>query len=123
MQDLYENAYAEYRLDSEIVFISYKQQVLTLQAAQKVVYDRLFLQGDRAYLVYCDVRNILDTDKEARDYLAREGAALTRAVAFRISGPVSESMLNFYLQRTNPQIPTQLFFKKKSALFFLNKHR
>ncbi|MFI8378865.1 hypothetical protein [Leeuwenhoekiella sp. NPDC079379] len=97
--------------------------MLTLQAAQKVVYDRLCLQGDRAYLVYCDVRNILDTDKEARDYLAREGAALTRAVAFRISGPVSESMLNFYLQRTNPHTPTQLFFKKKPALMFLNKHR
>lgn len=123
MQYQYKNAYAEYQLNPGILFFNYKQQRLTLQVAQQVVRDRLHLQRNRAYPIYCDVRNIIDTHKEARDYLAREGAALTRAVAFRISGPVSESMLHFYLQRTNPHTPTQLFFKKKPALMFLNKHR
>ena len=119
----FENAYAEYRIKAGILFLYYKpQNCLTLQAAKKVVQDRLTVQIDKAYPVYCDVRYIIDSEKAARDYLYREGAALTKAVAFRVSDPVSESMLQFYLQRSNTQIPTRICYDKKTAVSFLENY-
>ncbi|MAZ26679.1 MAG: hypothetical protein CL868_06330 [Cytophagaceae bacterium] len=120
MRDYLENKYAEFWIEAEILFCIYKSGThLDLDAAKIVVKDRLMAQLDIAYPVYCDIRGIQNSEKEARDYLAREGSVLARAIAYHVHPPVSEGMLNFYLRRSRPTVPTQSFTSKEQALSFL----
>lgn len=72
MERYFDNAYAELWVDKGILFLVYRPKVsLDLEAAQTIVADRLRLQGDRAYPLFCDVRNIGGCSKDARDYFAK----------------------------------------------------
>ena len=123
MRPDYENAYAEYRIKAGILFLYYKPQAcLTLHIAEQVVHDRLALQTGKTYPVYCDVRTIIDSDKEARDYLSRMGNDLIHALAFRVNYPVSEVMMQFYLKNATGKIPTQLVVDIRSAYSFLKSY-
>ena len=124
MRPDYENAYAEYRIKAGILFLYYKPEVcLSLKAAEEVVQDRLAVQMGQPYPVYCDVRPIIDSEKEARDFLSQNGNALVRALAFRIDYPVTEIMMQFYLQNGSAAIPTQLVFDIRTAWNFLSSFR
>lgn len=123
MRPDYENAYAEYRIKTGILFLYYKSHTcLTLHAAEKVVHDRLAFQNGKAYPVYCDVRKIIDSEKEARDYLIRQSNALILAIAFRVNHPVSDSMIQFYLQKSNRKIPTLVVFDIRTGISFLKDY-
>ncbi|PHR96761.1 MAG: hypothetical protein COA80_08510 [Leeuwenhoekiella sp.] len=123
MRPDYENAYAEYRIKTGILFLYYKSLTcLTLNAAEKVVHDRLAFQTGKAYPVYCDVRKIIDSEKEARDYLIGQGNALILAIAFRVTHPVSESITQFYLKKNKPKIPTQLVVDIRTGISFLKDY-
>lgn len=120
----YENAYAEYRIKAGILFLYYKPQAsLSLKAAEKVVQDRLAIQRGEAYPVYCDVRPIIASDKEARDYLSQSGNALVQALAFRVNYPVTQIMIQFYLRGGTDTIPTTLVFDIRTGLNFLSSYQ
>jgi hypothetical protein len=70
----FENEFAEYWIEEGILFFIYKPGIsMTLEAAKRVVKDRLEVQKGESYPVFCDMRGIKDSDKPARDYLAKEG--------------------------------------------------
>ena len=123
MRQYYKNAYAEYRIEAGILFLYYTTRCLSLHIATKVVQDRLRFQIDTPYPIYCDVREIIDSTEEARDYLLQEGSVLTLAIAFHIDRGLSESMLKFYLLHREPHIATQFFYEKDPAVAFLKKYR
>lgn len=115
-----QNDYAEFWMDKGILFFVYKAGVhVTLQAARLIVADRLQFQGEKAFPVFCDVRNIQDSEKTARDYLAREGSAMTKAVGVLVHPPVTRAMLDFYLRTNKPLVPTRVFDNREEALTYL----
>ena len=124
MPRYHKNPYAEYRIEAGILFLYYKpQSCLSLQIAKKVVQDRLRFQMNTSYPVYCDVRELIDSTKEARDYLIQEGSASTLAIAFHVTRGLTESMVRFYLKRRETHIETRLFYEMEPALEFLKTYR
>ncbi|GHA32889.1 hypothetical protein GCM10007103_12920 [Salinimicrobium marinum] len=119
-----ENEYAKLWISEGILYFIYKPQtILQLDTAKKIVMDRLKLQNEISYPVLCDLRMVKDSEKIARDYLAREGSILTKAVAFLVEPPFSEATIYLYLRTSKPVIPTQIFTTKTEALSFLEKYK
>lgn len=118
-----ENDFAEFWLHEGILYFIYKNgSVIHLEAAKKIVAERLKLQQGVAYPVFCDLRGIRDSDKAARDYLAREGSELVKAVGALVESPVTKVMLNFYLKIDRPRTPTQMFTSQDDALLYLRAY-
>ncbi len=119
-----ENDYATYSIDDGIVYIIYKEGIsLDLNAAVKVVEDRLAFQNDKFYPVLCDIHGVKEVDKSARDYLAVEGSLLITSVAFIVKPPVSSWLSEFYLLTSKPPVPTKAFTELLEAKKFLNKFK
>lgn len=115
-----ENNYAFYKLDGRILYIRYHIGiVITLNAAVKIVADRIRLQDGVSYPALCDIRGVKEVYKPARDYLALEGSVLLKAVAFIVENPMSEVLSMFYIKTTKPPVPTQSFQNQKDAERFL----
>jgi hypothetical protein len=103
-----------------VLFFIYKPAVeINLDGAKQIVADRLNVQKGVSYPVFCDAHGIKDSDKPARDYLAKEGSSLVKAVAVLIDSPVTRVMANFYLAISRPIVPTKMFTDKNQALEFL----
>jgi hypothetical protein len=120
MEDYFENEFAVFWISGNILFFEYKPGVvINLVAAQHIVTDRIQMQKDKAYPVLCDVRGIADSDKAGRDYLARHGSVLTKAVGIVVQRTLSMVMISFYLKISKPQVPTKVFSDRAKALDFL----
>ncbi len=118
--DSYENDYAYFSIKERILYITYKPNVtLNLKAAQLVVADRIRFQNEKAFLVLCDIRGIVHSEKAGRDYLAHTGSLLVKAVSLLVHENVLLSMTTFYLQVSRPPVPTQIFTDEVRALAYL----
>ncbi|HCX22835.1 MAG: hypothetical protein CMB80_26855 [Flammeovirgaceae bacterium] len=117
-----ENDYAKFHIKDGILHFVYKRDVeLDLEGAKKVVADRIKAQGDQSYPVICDVRSVKTINKEARDYLAKQGSQQVEAVALIVGSPARKVMSNFYLAVNKPEVPTRLFISETEALDYLSE--
>jgi len=120
MGDLIENEFAKFWIGDGILYFVYKPHIIVdLKAAEKIVADRLKLQDEKAFPIFCDTRGIKDVNKEARDYLAKEGSTLAIAVGFLVDFPVNEAIAQFYVKTNKPLVPTEVFTNKNEAMDFL----
>lgn len=119
----FENDYAIYKLSEGILYVIYKHIEVDLPMAVYIVKDRLELQKGQILPVLCDIRQIKGITKAARVYLSLEGSAFIKAVAFIVDSPLSDSLSAFYLQTSNPIIPTKAFGELDSALRFLETYK
>ncbi len=119
-KDVVANIYIE----NGILFFIYKPGThLNLNNAKDAVIKRLAIQKDKAYPVFCDVRGLNSSDKIARDYLAREGSILIKAVAFLTSNQVSSGIIRYYMSNDIHGIPTKTFTHSFLALKYLNQFK
>jgi hypothetical protein len=119
-----ENELAEFFIEQGVLYFLYKAGVvLHIRAAKKIVADRLRLQQGKAYPVFCDARGIKSSDKEASEYLAKEGSALVKAVGILVESPITRTLTNFYLKLNKPLVPTQQFTDKNAALKYLEPYK
>ncbi|WP_276368957.1 hypothetical protein [Chryseolinea sp. H1M3-3] len=118
----FENEYAKFWLEAGIVYFVYKPNTsLDLHAAKQIVADRIKFQKQVDYPVYCDIREMKKADKEARDFLAKEGSSYTKGVAIIVDSPMTKIIGNFYLGLNKPTTPTKMFTDKREALEYLNQ--
>lgn len=123
MSDSIENNYAAYKIAEGILYIRYHIGIwIDLDAAVKIVEDRLILQKGQSYPALCDMRGVREVNKLARNYLALEGSVLLKAVAFLVEPPVSDAISSFYLFANKPPIPTQAFYTTEDAKKFLKDY-
>ncbi len=123
MSDYIENDYASYKLTDGIVYIRYHIGIsINLDAAVRIVEDRLKIQQGQSFPVLCDIRGVREINKSARDYLALEGSVSIKAAAFIFENPVSEVLSRFYLLANKPPIPIKAFHSIEEAKDFLEKH-
>lgn len=116
----YENQNAKFWINHGILFFEYKPNtVIDLEVAMRVVADRIALQNERPLAVLCDIRGVISTDKAGRDYLAKSGSLLAKAVALIVNENVSMTMSTFYLEISKPSIPTRIFAIEQEALEYL----
>lgn len=118
----FENQNAKFWIDGGILFFVYKPNtVIDLDVAMRVVADRVLLQNERYFPVFCDIRGITSTDKAGRDYLARSGSVFTKAVALIVNEHLSMTMSTFYLEISRPSVPTKIFSLEQEALDYLKE--
>ncbi|WP_026979093.1 hypothetical protein [Flavobacterium tegetincola] len=119
---LYENKYAQFEVQDGILFITYKlNTTLNLEVAQRVVADRIRFQNNTNFLVLCDIRGIVHSDKRGRDFLAHSGSLLVKAVALLVHEKVLFGMSSFYLEVNKPAVPTEIFTDKIIAVDYLQR--
>lgn len=122
MLNYLKNDYVEYMLVDQMVHITYKKGgSIDLKASVQIVQDRLKFQEGLSFPILCDIRNIREVSKPARDYLALEGSVLIKAVALIVEPPISEMLSIFYHKTSRPPIPSKSFEHVSEALFFLNE--
>ncbi len=121
MKKTHENRYAIYLLTDDLLHIIYKKvPCINRKAAQLIVKDRMELQEGKAMPVLCDIREVRNIDKAARDYLALEGSLWIEKLAFLIDPPVTDMISSIYLDTHSQKVPTQSFTKKAEALAYLD---
>ncbi|NDP27743.1 MAG: hypothetical protein GZ087_10005 [Flavobacterium sp.] len=121
--DSFENEFARFWIEGTILYFIYKDSVnINLAAAECIVADRIQFQNDVAYPVFCDARGIVSMDKPARDYLAKSGSLLTKAVGLLVSEQVSVMVSYFYLKINKPNVPTRLFTDQLAAIVFISNY-
>ena len=120
----YENPYATFWIADGILYCIYKPKVvITFKVAHLVVADRLRFQNEKAYPVLCDIRGIIGSEKEGRDYLAQYGSSLTTAVALWANHTALNTISSFYVDINKPNTPTMLFTSQMKALNYLHQFR
>lgn len=118
-----ETEFCFFYLETEILHFKYKSiPFLTLGIAQEVVSSRMTFQEGEEMAVFCDTRGIMDSGKEARDYLAREGSLLVTVIALFDDRNVASFMMDYYHFRNRPIVPSFYFSERKAALDFLNQY-
>lgn len=123
MDRVHETIYCKYWIADGILFCLYKPiAYITLEIARNIVSSRIRFQENETFLVFCDTRGIKDSSKPARDYLAREGSTLAKALVIFDDRKLSNSMLHYYLVRNKPSVPTAIFNERDDALEFLKSN-
>ncbi|QCX37291.1 hypothetical protein FF125_02110 [Aureibaculum algae] len=114
--------HAKFWIKNEILHCTYNEiKLLDLATAQSIVRDRLQFQQEVSYPVFCDIRNVMSWEKAARDYLAKNGSVLAKAVAIYDDRHIAEVMSKFYLNKNKPLVPSKLFNNYYEAIEFLNQ--
>lgn len=110
------NAYMELREESGILNCRFEDNLdLNLSISKECVKNRLDFSSGLSYPVLIDLRGLRSISKEAREYLAREGAEGISAGALLVSSPVSRIIGNLFLKVNSPSVPTRLFTSKEEA--------
>lgn len=120
MKKTHENTFAVYLLTDDLLHIIYKKvPFINFKAAELIVKDRMELQEGKVMPVLCDIREVRNIDKAARDYLALEGSLWIKKLAFLIDPPVTDMISSIYLDTHSQKVPTQSFTNKAEALAYL----
>ncbi|MFC6858386.1 hypothetical protein ACFQHQ_03245 [Zunongwangia atlantica 22II14-10F7] len=91
--------------------------------AETIVSERLQLQNENSYPVFCDLRSVTTAQKRARDYLAIEGGNLTKALALLVDDELAMKVARLYVKASKPPYPTRIFTDKNKALSFLQDYK
>lgn len=119
----FDNDFARFTIEQQVLFVDYKPGIyIDVSAARQIVRDRLHFQGDLFYPILCDVRGLKGIDKSARDFLAKSGSHLAKAVALLADDKVPGVISQFYVSVSQPTVPTQLFYTRTDALDFLKTY-
>jgi len=123
LKDQGQNKNAQVWIEKGILYFIYGPiENLTLTTAKQLLKFRLSIQNNKNYPVLCDLRNIIQAEKNALDYLAKEGSIQATAVALLVNYPHSKVTAEFYLSTSLPNVPTQIFEDKLKALQFLSAY-
>ncbi|TDN79353.1 hypothetical protein DET49_13816 [Salegentibacter sp. 24] len=120
---MFEGRYGKFWIRDDILFVVYKPElVISLKVAKQVVRDRLEVQQNLEYPVFCDLSGVTDSSLVARRYLVQEGTLLIKALAFYTTSPVAVRLTEFYLKTLNHKVPTKFFTNKDQAINFLKPY-
>lgn len=124
MERFSETDFCRFWITDGVLYFVYKSIVyLDVELARSIVSSRIIFQENEDYIVFCDTRGIKDSSKEARDYLAKEGSTLIKALAIYDDRNYGEFMLNYYLLRNKPLVSSAVFNDREMALKFLKEHQ
>jgi hypothetical protein len=119
-----DGTYAKMWISKGILYFVYKEiYEINRSMAKQIVSQRLQLQNENSYPIFCDLRAVTLAQKQARDYLAIEGAYMTTALALLVKDEHAEVITQMYIKINNPAYPTRVFTNKEKALSFLQDYK
>ena len=118
----YENEFARVWIENKILCCEVKPNViLTRSSARSIVYLRNCLQEEAYYAVYCDIRGIIESDQDSRDFITTIGFDHIKAISFLVT-PYQSENLQLYLDSSNLKIESYISENKEIALKKLAPH-
>ncbi|WP_034887649.1 STAS/SEC14 domain-containing protein [Gillisia sp. Hel_I_29] len=119
-----DGTYAKMWISKGILYFVYKEiYEINRSMAKQIVSQRLQLQNENSYPIFCDLRAVTNAQKQARDYLAIEGAYMTKALAILVEDEHAMVITQLYIKTSSPAYPTKVFTNKEEALAFLQDYR
>lgn len=119
-----DGTYAKMWISNGILYFVYKEiDEINWSMAKEIVSQRLQLQNERSYPIFCDLRAVVNVQKQARDYLAIEGTFMAVALAFFVGDVHSRFITQLYVKANMPSYPTRIFTNKEEALLFLQDYK
>ena len=119
-----DGTYAKMWISKGILYFVYKEiYEINRSMAREIVSQRLQLQNENSYPIFCDLRAITNAQKEARDYLAIEGAFMTTALALLVKDDHAMAITQLFIKTSTPDYPIRVFKDKKKALLFLQDYK
>lgn len=120
---LFENEIIIIHLENGILTGTFKKDFLDLKTAEQSVKDRLSATEDKSYPVLIDIRNVRNTTKAARQFLASEkGCKGITSGAILINSTLGSIIGNFFIHFDKPLIPTKLYTDEEDAKQWLKKY-
>lgn len=117
-----ETPYATIEISEGILYFTYLPiETFNIDIAKRLVADRLKVQGEIAYPILCDLRQLNFPDSEARHYLALEGSILIKAVAY-LKSTYTDHLTDFFIKVDQPVVPTKVCTLREEALEFLKNY-
>jgi len=120
----FENKYCFFEIRNNILFMEYKNDlIITLPIAQQIVTDRLKFQHQENYhFISMIVKlKIKYAHKNAREYLAIEGAKGLISTALVTNSLVTKTLIKIFLTVEKPNIPIRVFEDQESAITWIKK--
>lgn len=118
-----ETSYIKLWKKEKILFCEYADNIdISLEIAKECVEKRIAFSEGKNYPVFINMKGVRSLTKEAREYLAVEGARLIIAGALITGSPLTKILGNVFLTVNKPQVPTRLFINENEALEWLKKY-
>ena len=118
-----DGTYAKMWISHGIFYFVYKEiDEIDGPMAKTIVSERLQLQNENSYPIFCDLRGVTTAQKQARDYLAIEGGNLTKALALLVEDELAMKVARLYVKASEPPYPTRIFTDRDKALSFLQDY-
>jgi hypothetical protein len=115
---------AFFEIKDGILYATYKQGItVNLDGAKEVVKNRLLFTENIPYPVIVMDKGVKSISKEARDYLAKDGAVGLIAGALVLKSVYSTFLGNFFIKLTKPPFPSKMFTDINAALEWLEQFK
>lgn len=98
------------------------QLEVNLEVAKNCVENRIRFSNGLSYPCLIDMKGVRSISKDAREYLATEGARNIKAGALIIDSALSKMVGNIFLTINKPAVPTKLFTNELEAKEWLKKY-
>ena len=118
-----ETPYIKLKIENGIIIGRFADDLeMDLDIAKHCVEKRIELCGGIPFALLADMRGIRSISKEAREYLAVQGAHLVKAGALLTGSWLTRTLANIFLSINRPAVPTKMFTDEAHAIEWLKKY-
>ncbi len=123
MQIEVETVHIKFWKEKGILCCKYAEDThIDLEIAKHCVQERINFSDQASYPCFVDMRNVKSASKQAREYLAGEGAKYVKAGALLIGSALTKTIGNIFLSVNKPPVPTKLFTDETEAKEWLKQY-
>ena len=114
----FENQYCRLEIKDDIMYADYKEVVIALPDAKKMLADRIMFQQREHYDCIPLVHHFKAkyVNKAARKYLGDEGVVGLNASAFIVKTLAAKTLVNIFLFMEKPKLPIRVFEDELTAV-------
>ena len=123
--NLIDNAYTKMWIENGIMHSIFKPNlVMNVGVAKILVQDLLKISGDRNWLLFFDITNLVSVDLESIQYLSTtEALCNITAGAIFTTAPIARFAGKLFVDLNRPKPPAQLFSNKTEAIAWLEQYK
>lgn len=123
MKPLLENDFATYEIRKGVLFCRFKKGcILALPAAKKISEGRIICQNGTAYPILCDIRQVINADKAAKDYFISHSSHLITVLVFVVSNELEFAMVKYFVSSSKTIIPIKAYYSEEKAIAALKEY-
>lgn len=119
-----ENPTSYYWFDDDGILYSVSKKVppISHEENKKIIEEFKRLSGGKKFCMLLDVTHAAPSDKEDREFAAREFPSIVKAMALVSGSPLGRMVGNLFFAAKPPPYPARMFSSEKEAKDWLKKY-